>query len=991
VQFRVLGPLEVVDGDRRLRLGGPRQRSVLALLLLASNRVVAIGQISQQMWGDRPPARSAGTLQAYVWHLRRALEPDRPAGAAPQYLRTRPPGYQLTVSTDELDLLQFDRLVREARAERASGNRALAVQRYAEALALWRGPLLADLPDLANDDRLRLHAIRMDVCEEHAELLLDLGRHGEALGALGKAVEEEPLRERLRGLHMVALARVGRSQEALASFADLRRRMAEEQGLDPGRELQLVQSQILRDDPVLTSVPSDGEDASHRSRLVGRAAEMDGLVTHLTEAGRGSGRVVLIAGEAGIGKTRLAEELANRAEGDGFRVVWGRAVESEAAPPLWLWHQIVDGLLGAPSLANAIDDIVAADPSVARARLGQWVARLIREACVDRPLLLVVDDLHWADEASLALLSFVAADLIAQPVLLLGTYRGSDVDQTPHLADLLGRLARLPRAGRLSLTGLAAAEVAELIGLHRRAVVPAEAVAAVHARTGGNPFFVTELLRLPDGTDLVSGPVPITVRDIIRRRFGQLPPSARTVLGGAALVGDEFDLGLVAVVVDLPPESALEAAEAGRAAGLLQAGGEAPARYRFTHALVREAVVAELANVARARLHSRIADVLADSDERDAEQVDAIAEHLWSARPLGDPHRTVREQVRAADGAWRSLAYERAERLLVRASWLLHTLPEAEVPIELELDVRVRLASLRSARDGYTVDVRAAFDQIRGQAARHGRAFDLLTALGGLSATAVVRGDLTLAGELTDAALEQARQLGTPEALAGAEQGVGIVAFYRGQLVPARERFAAALAAWAEHDLARPLLRGPPAGSRPDLMAPSYDALAACLLGDDDGAERAIQRALASATGSGEPYAVAFAHSFEARLAVLRGRPDQAERAAATAYEVAERHGFPVLIGHAAIPLGWSRAVGDPAAGIALVEAGLARLHRAGYRILTPFHRGLQAEVLRRLGDPASALRLVEDALAESLARQGGFEVPRLRRLRAELSAELGS
>jgi tetratricopeptide (TPR) repeat protein len=174
-------------------------------------------------------------------------------------------------------------------------------------------------------------------------------------------------------------------------------------------------------------------------------------------------------------------------------------------------------------------------------------------------------------------------------------------------------------------------------------------------------------------------------------------------------------------------------------------------------------------------------------------------------------------------------------------------------------------------------------------------------------------------------------------------------------------------------------------------MAASYDALAACLMGDPGGAVRQISRAVHAAEAAGEPYLVAFVHSFHARLAVL-GRDREVAWAAATrATDVAEKQAFPLLVAHAAIPLGWAQAgQGEPEAGLATIERGLAALHDSGQRILTPFHQGLRAEVVFALGDPQTALALLDEALAESAARGGGFETPGLHQSRGRTLEALG-
>jgi DNA-binding SARP family transcriptional activator/tetratricopeptide (TPR) repeat protein len=997
VEFRVLGPLRVVDGDRAVALGGPMQRAVLAVLVVGANRVVSMQQLVHGLWGDDPPVRAVGTVQAYVSNLRRALEPRRRRGEPARVLVWRAPGYLLRVDPEDVDWLRFEWLVGQARQAHVAGDLAAADTMLADALALWRGPPLADLDGVAVHERARLDGLRLSAVEEHAEVLLALGRHGQVVDDLGMVAAEHPLRERLRGLQMIALYRAGRQVEALDVYTEVRRRLADEHGLDPGGELRHLHEQVLRQDPALDPVrPGAGHAADSLpgavAPFVGRDAEVAALRAHLDATAAGSGRVVLVEGEPGIGKTRLAEEVATDAAARGFLVVWGRCTEGGGAPPLWPWAQILRAAGDDRNLADLVAQQTRLDPQAARGQLNQTLTDLLRDQASAQPLLLVLDDLPWADEPSLELLEFLAAQLPDVRILVLGTYREVDLPHAGRLTSTLGVLARLPGADRVALRGLDVDDVAHLIRAHTGAKPDAGIARAVHRRTEGNPFFVTELLRLDDPAGLAQGPVPAGVRDVLRRRVARLTPATRALLDTAALIGRDVDLQLVGGLCGLDCDTCLQAAEAAVVDGLLAVVADKAHTYRFTHALVHQTLAGDLSPVHQARLRERIGRALLDTYGEDDEHAGQVAEHLWAALPVGDVERTLRAQARAADVAWAGLAHEQAEMLLERASTLLQSPPPVKVTPDVDLGIHLRLGSLRTARHGYTPAAREAFDRARLMAEQLDRRAELLTALSGLAATAVVRGDLAAAGELTDAALAQARHIPDPAALASGYLGVGIVAFYRGQLARARQHFAAVSAAWRDAGSAAPaVLRGPPASARPDVMAASYDALAACLMGDAAGATRQIGRASHTAEGAGEPYLVAFVHSFHARLAALARDRHAARQAGTRAIDVAEANGFPLLAEHAAIPLGWAQAGnGEPRAGLETIHRAMDALYRRGQRILIPFHQGLQAEVLLTLGDPAAALALLDDALAESATRGGGFETPGLHHLRGLALDALG-
>ena len=241
LEFHILGPLEVVDGEEVLHLGGQKQRARLALLLLDPNRVVSTDRIVDALWGEQPPRTAATSLQNFVSQLRKLVGPET--------LVTKPPGYELRLSGEQLDLERFRRLVDEARGEPAE-ERAEGLRR---ALALWRGPPLADLgfESFAQSEIVRLQELRLAVVEDRVEAELEAGRHAELAGELETLAEEHPLRERLRAQLMLALYRAGRQAEALQIYHDTRRVLVEELGIDPSPSLQQLHGSILRQDPGL--------------------------------------------------------------------------------------------------------------------------------------------------------------------------------------------------------------------------------------------------------------------------------------------------------------------------------------------------------------------------------------------------------------------------------------------------------------------------------------------------------------------------------------------------------------------------------------------------------------------------------------------------------------------------------------------------------------------------------------------------------------------
>ena len=304
MDFRILGPLEVVGAGGVVTIRAAKLRALLALLLLHANTVVSTDALIDAMWPAGRPASGARLLQVYVSQLRRALGEDG-------RITTRPAGYSLTVGPEELDGTRFERALTEGRAALAQGNPERARRVLGRGLALWRGPALADVGDLAEPhaEAQRLEELRLAALEARIDADLAVGAGGELVEELRSLVHRHPLREHLRGQLMLALYRAGRQAEALDSYADARRTLRDELGLDPGTELRALHAAVLRHDPALDP-PTMGVRPSlpaALSPMLGREQELADVVDLLR---RDDGRLVTLVGAGGSGKTRLALEVA---------------------------------------------------------------------------------------------------------------------------------------------------------------------------------------------------------------------------------------------------------------------------------------------------------------------------------------------------------------------------------------------------------------------------------------------------------------------------------------------------------------------------------------------------------------------------------------------------------------------------------------------------------------------------------------------------------
>jgi DNA-binding SARP family transcriptional activator len=273
MRFRLLGSIDVVDGDRAVGVGGGRQRALLAALLLRPNEVVSTERLIGELWGEHRTETATTALHGLVSTLRKALEDARSAEAAPTVIVTRESGYMLCVDEGDIDAVEFERLLASGRQALAAGEAGEAADTFRGALALWRGPALTEVADreFARIEAQRLDELRVEALEERIEADLLLGRSHELVPELEALVAREPLRERPCGLLMRALYASGRQADALDVYRQLRRRLVDDLGLEPGRPLQELEQAILRQDPALDEVsariPPPGRDVRRRRVL----------------------------------------------------------------------------------------------------------------------------------------------------------------------------------------------------------------------------------------------------------------------------------------------------------------------------------------------------------------------------------------------------------------------------------------------------------------------------------------------------------------------------------------------------------------------------------------------------------------------------------------------------------------------------------------------------------------------------------------------------
>ncbi|MFN8558335.1 MAG: AAA family ATPase [Dehalococcoidia bacterium] len=461
--------------------------------------------------------------------------------------------------------------------------------------------------------------------------------------------------------------------------------------------------------------------------FVGRRTEMALLLDRLAGASHGRGGIVLITGEPGIGKTRLAAEFAAAAAGAGAVVRWGRCYEGEGAPAFWPWMHLLRAhlsdqpgqtvALGLPGVLAELGRLLPElserltgpssprlEPAQSRFRLFAAVtAFLIADARAAPPLALTLDDLHWADQPSLLLLQFLAREVSGAPLLVVGTYRDTELAEGHPLRGALAQLIREPWVERLPLSGLSVPEIAGYLTTVSGSAPPEDVAAALHRDTNGNPLYVTELAPLlgadPSPQSERRPALSAGVRQTVTLRLDRLSPACRRLLDLAAVCGPDFDAGLLAAAGHLDRDTLFDALEEAERARILVAMEGVPGRFAFSHALVQAALYEEIPTARRIRLHYHVGAALERAWVDDPTHYPAIlAHHFHQAAALGAAGRAATWSGRAGDQALASLAYEEAVRHYERALQALDAPLQAPRPAaERRAERRTLLLALGDA------------------------------------------------------------------------------------------------------------------------------------------------------------------------------------------------------------------------------------------------------------------------------------------------------
>ena len=827
----------------RSRAGG---RS--AVLLVWRNQTVSLDALIDGLWPQGPPLSAKGSLHAYVSRLRSALAAAGPL-AGSERIRRKPPGYELRTLDSEVDADRFERMLAVAEADLQDRRFASASSALRDALMLVRGPVLGECRDdaFAQAEVARLEAMQVRAVERRVDADLALGRHAVLAGELEGLVAAHPLQERFREQLMLALYRSGRQADALSAYQDAYRVLAEELGLVPGPGLRSLEAAILQQDPAIDyapPAPETGPAARGRLPFVGRERARQVLDAAWRRARGGERQLVLVEGDSGIGKTRLATEAAGAAGSDGGEVLLGRAAGHAVVP----FFPFVEALgphaarlgpdrlrsiagPGAPYLAQLLPGLPAPGPPARPGEAGaeasshrylmfEAVVALLGAIAAPAGAVLILDDLHQADPSTMQLLEHVARHQSPARLLIIGT-----VTTPPPAAGVLLELAAAGLAGRITLDGLSGDEAGELLAAvtGRNGGTPAGLARAVTDLTAGVPLFVIEMgkglaeldARQAQAQALAADlPVPERIQAILDQRLSRVAPFVASLLGTASVIGPSFDAGVLAALCRQPEPAVAGQLEAAVAAGLVYQDTVA-GQYRFAHQLIQRTLLERVGAPARARLQGELAHILIGPDAPAGTSPAVIAHHFAQAARF-HARQAVTYAVDAGDHAMSLLAFENAAALYRSALASLRSFGDPDP----RLESRIQVALGRAHQAAYQrSEAMAAFRRAGELAVLHADGQTLADAALGLMVSAEFsntdeesialfrralaafdRADGSLRARLT-AGLAWALPAGDPEAASLAQAAVGMARRIGQPATLAWALWAAVLVTWSPDNL----------------------------------------------------------------------------------------------------------------------------------------------------------------------------------------------
>jgi DNA-binding SARP family transcriptional activator/predicted negative regulator of RcsB-dependent stress response len=983
-----------VEDHWRLR----KAKTLVKLLTLAPGHRMHRDVVLERLWPDAEPEAAMNNLHQLMHNVRRMMGPTAIA-LSDDVIRLCPAG-GLTVDVD-----LFEKAAAEARS---SGDLAV----LNDALHLWTGPLLPE-DDYAGERLTETHAA---VATLLAFKLVEQDNPEAALAILEPLASARPLDEKLHRVFIDALASLGRRWEAIEAYERLRDGLEEAYAAEPEPETKTLYRRLLSGDRlVLGAQPATALKRAHNDTesLIGREAEWERLSSSWQRASAGESHLFLITGEAGIGKTRLAEELL--AWADEQRVAYARTRSYGAegrlalAPVIdWLRSDVIGQSLGRLSelwlteITRLLPELLAERPRLPRpqpmSEFGQrqhffeGLARAV--LAVPQPLLLLIDDLQWCDQETLHWLHFLLRFDPKKRLLIIGTARTDEVVSTHPVADWLGHLRSEGSVIELALDPLDAVQTAQLAVQVSRDELDDRSALHLYRETEGNPLFVVEMAsagltkQLPAigsvepeslAPHFSTANLPPRMHAVIASRLAKLSPAAHELAGAASTIGRVFSVEVLRKASELDSVTAMEAVDELWQRRIVRAASTSDT-FDFSHDKIRDVAYAELSPVKQRYWHSRIAEALEEIYAANLDPVSAqLATHYEQA---GEPALAIPFYQRAAEVAERVYAHDEAISLLKRGLMWLHNVPESPHRNAQHLDLLRLLSLALVATRGYGApEVVETLSQAQTLNETLEKPPDPLL-LRALAITALSAGDFQQGLRFGDQLLQLADQQGDPILLVEGHYVLGVTLQFVGSFTRSRIHLEQAL---THYDPSHSSAHITQYSQDPGVICRCRLAFGLWCLGYPDQARVVETSGLAEAQALAHPFSLAYALIWKAMLQGEMGNIDSQFEAAEAAIVLSDAHHLRFWSAWGRVLRGWALAEArDQELGLAELRQGGEQMRSIGGLFLQPFVSLLLAEQLLKIGQVEDGLEFVNEALA-STAHDRYWCDAELERLRGDL------
>jgi DNA-binding SARP family transcriptional activator/tetratricopeptide (TPR) repeat protein len=980
----LLGEQAITDnGTGSVRMRSSRTVALIAFLAVHAGAPQARQRIAGLFWPDSTDTQALTNLRRELHNLRHVLGDELSLVVTSRDL------CWCDSETSRVDIRIFDIERKAALAAAAAGDGAGILAHAACAIAQYGGELLPGMyDDWVLDARAELERQCVDLCDL---LCATRARRGDLAGAVAAArrrIQLQPLEETGYRTLMLLQADLGDRAGAVSTYHHCASVLERDLAVVPGPATrQVFQRLMAQVDPAGTrrpaTEPAAGRSGFAAAALVGRSRELGLLQDLWRTAAAGRPGLALVCGGAGVGKTRLVAEVAGLARLQGAVVAsaqcfgtsgqlalapvaeWVRnpAVQSATATLDPAWRAEVDRLVPSGSRGGRGAGARAMVDAWQRHRFFEGLARAL--LAVGRPMLLVLDNVQWCDQETLAFLAFCLGLVPGAPVLLAATLRNDNLGENPELADWTVKIRASGLLTELSLSPLEVADTARLAEAISGRPLGEAGTSLLQATTGGFPLYIVEAVR--DSIDLGTTAPLGDLTAVLRDRLEQATPTAREVAGLAAAVGTNFTLDLLAEASDLDAGVVVAAVDElwrRRIVHELRDG------YDFSHDLVREAAYAQVSPPKRWLLHRRIAQGL---ELLHADNMDMVSAQLAEQYARGGrPERAVAYYRRAADVAADMFAHAEAIRLHKEALSIVRGLPEGKGRDSQELAVLEAIATPLTARFGYSSpELQQTLERSIELAESLGPLGSKLTSLVALAGSRFVQGRTADAYQVAGRALTLVGPESEPSGPAHFMVGGSTISLGR----PAEGLRHLEL---ATHLASGALLLS--IGTRPDVHGMAWAAHAHWLLGHDAAALSSCNDAIKLARTIDHPYSLAVALGYGAITHQVRQDISELRDTVSELRELCDRYGFAYYRDWVLVLDGWSR-MDEP--GIGLARQGISNLRSAGSFARMPYWLSLLADLLARSNRPAAARATLDAAVAAGLARDDLWWLPEVMRMRA--------